>query len=183
MMAAVLSTQEAIGTSVRIHIRQADVVRAIIFNNKVDLAMFLSVARIESNFQPLVKSHAGAKGVFQITSIAVKELKRVAPMIEDAECRDVFSKEIYIDLYNIFDNIFVANCYLIYLAKLYNNNTIYMLIAYNAGGSQVKRFIRHGIKSIPKETQSYIENYKKVYPKIIEALTTKDVEAIVKTNP
>lgn len=128
----------------------------------VDELLVLSLIKAESNFDTNAVSHAGAKGIMQITEDTFEFCNEAI----SSEKGDIFGPE---------DNIRAGVWYLSYLMKRYDNNIKNTVSAYNAGATNVdnwlsdKRYSADGktLDTIPfGETQRYtdkISRYKRIY--------------------
>ena len=98
-----------------------------------------AVIKAASNFTPLARSRAGARGLMQLTPITLKELGKEL----DAK----------IDPFNPKDNIFAGTKYLRMMLDRNDGNVPLALASYNAGPNAVKRH-----KGIPpyRETRGYV---------------------------
>lgn len=130
----------------------------------VDPHLVLSLIKAESNFSPSAASSAGAGGLMQIT--------------EDTFSYCISSMGISPDEASILDpddNINVGIWYLSTLLKKYSGNTVFAVAAYNAGPSNVDKWLSQGIIShsekddgnIPFEETSRhvtkVDMYRKIY--------------------
>lgn len=125
--------------------------------NQVDPLLLLSVARQESGFYRYAQSHAGARGIMQVTPSTARHLlsqqgKRLRTTNQ---------------LYDLKFNISLGSRYLSILLDRFHGNRFVAIAAYNAGPSRVDRwFERLGalpadiwIESIPfNETRRYVKN-------------------------
>lgn len=105
----------------------------------VDPCIALSIAKIESNFNPHVKSPAGAIGLFQLTPSTAKKLG-VNPYVARENVEG--GLKYYKMLYNKYGSMDLA------------------LAAYNAGPGNVAKY--NGIPPF-SATKSFIKNIKKEY--------------------
>lgn len=101
----------------------------------IDPSLIKAVVQVESNFDPLAVSSAGALGLMQL----------MPSTAERFELDDPFHAE---------GNIMAGSQYLRILLDKYNNDVEMALAAYNAGEGSVRRY-----KGVPpyKETQNYIK--------------------------
>lgn len=129
----------------------------------VDSLLIFSIIKAESNFDEKAKSSSEAKGLMQLMDATAIEIanKIDEPLIE---------KE---TLYEPEKNIMIGVKYFSDLLKIYDDNMLLALAAYNAGIGNVNTWIEDGviksdgsdIENIPyKETNMYvrkiIRNYK-----------------------
>lgn len=128
----------------------------------VDEILILSLIKAESNFNAEAVSHAGAKGIMQITEDTFEFCNKSTKSGEG----NIFNPE---------DNIRAGVWYLSYLTERYNNNIKSAISAYNAGATNVDNWLRDkrycadgkNLDVIPfGETQRYtdkISRYKRIY--------------------
>ena len=129
----------------------------------VNPPLVYALIKAESNFQKNALSHAGAKGLMQITD----------------ETFEYCLKKLGIPHANIFNaeaNIQCGIWYLSYLLEKYDNNTKNAVAAYNAGETNVDRWLKDSrysrdsktLSSIPfGETKRHVEKIQR-YAKIYE---------------
>ena len=119
---------------------------------QVDPAWAMAITRRESTFIPTAKSPVGAQGLMQIMP---RTAKHIAGRNVKAEA-----------LYNPNTNIDMGTDYLRYLLRANDNNLVFATASYNAGFSNVQRWIpKHRqmeldvwIETIPfKETREYVK--------------------------
>jgi len=101
----------------------------------IDEKLLRSIARTESNFNPLATSHAGAMGIMQMMPATA------------AECGVT-------DPYDARQSIMGGAQYFTKLLNKYNGNTALALAAYNAGPGNVDNY--GGIPPF-EETQNYVQ--------------------------
>ncbi len=118
----------------------------------VDPAWAMAITRRESTFIPTAKSPVGAMGLMQIMPRTAKHITGRNVSIEA--------------LHNPNTNIDMGTEYLRYLLKANDNNLVFATASYNAGFSNVKRWIPKDrameldvwIETIPfKETREYVK--------------------------
>ncbi len=146
-----------------------DEVRACAEAYQVDSDLVMAVIKAESNFNQEAVSHRGAMGLMQIMPSTAEW---IAEQMEDGS----FSRE------KLFDpelNIRYGIWYLAELQKEFDDNTVLVLMAYNAGRGTVKAWMEenhwdmsfHNVEAIPfGETREYVkrvmkhrEKYRKLY--------------------
>lgn len=126
----------------------------------LDKKLVYSVIKIESGFDKNSVSSAGAMGLMQLLPSTAKDMASRMGIKDET-----------IDLFDEKTNIMLGCFYLSYLLKLYENNVINTLSAYNWGLRNVNDWINKGnvdkegnITNIPvKETSDYILKYKFSY--------------------
>ncbi len=119
-------------------------IRSIAKSYKLPHTLLHAVITAESSYNPDAISKAGAVGLMQL-------------MPETAKQYGVKNRR------NPRENIYGGTRYLRYLLKLFNNNLVLALAAYNAGEGTVKKY---GNKIPPyKETRNYVNKVIKYYKK------------------
>lgn len=128
----------------------------------VDKWFVTALIKAESNFNEDAVSHAGAKGIMQVTDETFSFCRENT----DIKTPDIFSPDA---------NIHAGVWYLSYLIKKYDGNTQNALAAYNAGMGNVDKWLKDTryssdgktLKEIPfSETVRYTEKinrYKIIY--------------------
>jgi soluble lytic murein transglycosylase len=128
-----------------------DVLRKNLKNQ--DPLLVLSLIRQESVFNPQARSPVGARGLMQLMPATAKQMRRSVKVNQ---------------LSNPKVNIELGTKYFQGLMKRYDGNLVYVLSAYNAGETRVKRWqksyfdeeetIVRNIETIPfKETRTYVK--------------------------
>jgi soluble lytic murein transglycosylase-like protein len=119
-------------------------IKSIAKSYKLPHTLLHAVITAESSYNPDAISKAGAVGLMQL-------------MPETAKQYGVKNRR------NPRENIYGGTRYLRYLLKLFNNNLVLALAAYNAGEGTVKKY---GNKVPPyKETRNYVNKVIKYYNK------------------
>lgn len=128
----------------------------------VDPILVFAIIKAESNFDPDVVSSSKAIGLMQLMDTTAEEISRNVQIN--------FQKDI--TLYNPELNIKLGTKYFSNLMKVYNNNYLLALTAYNAGIGNVNKWIEQGvikedgsdIENIPfKETNNYVRKILRDY--------------------
>lgn len=107
----------------------------------IDVNLIHSIIKMESNYNPHTKSHAGAVGLMQLMPITAKTVGVT-------------------DRYNIAQNIDGGTHYFSKMLKEQNGDVRMALAAYNAGPGNVKKY--GGVPPF-KETQNYIRKVMDYY--------------------
>jgi soluble lytic murein transglycosylase len=136
-------------------LRHEDIIRQQAREKDLDPALIAAVIYQESKFRDQT-SHAGARGLMQITPAT-------ADFIAKRSGGTAFTRE---DLATPQINISYGSYYLRYLLDRYDDDTEVALAAYNAGETNVDKWIRRaggrsefGRDDIPfPETREYVEN-------------------------
>lgn len=95
----------------------------------VDSSLVLALIKAESNFNPDAVSHANAKGIMQLT----EETFEFCNDVMKADAGDILSPE---------ENIRAGVWYLSYLLGRYDGNCKNALAAYNAGATNVDKWLK-----------------------------------------
>lgn len=130
-----------------------NIIKKKLKNKSIDPLVVLSLIRQESVFNPAARSRVGARGLMQLMPQTARRFRRIA------------SKR---KLYNPDLNISIGTKYFEKLMNRYDGNLVYVLSAYNAGETRVKRWnskyfdmdttILKNIESIPfLETRKYVK--------------------------
>ncbi|MBQ4120586.1 MAG: lytic transglycosylase domain-containing protein [Clostridia bacterium] len=123
-------------------------------------AMVFAIIKTESNFDQHARSSADARGLMQITSVALKDINRI--LSEDYTFTQMYDPEINI------------RCGVAYLSVLYRKYEIFdtAFAAYNAGQGNVDNWLsdsrysydRKQLYHIPfKETKNYVKKVNHYY--------------------
>jgi soluble lytic murein transglycosylase len=137
-------------------LRHEDIIRQQAREKELDPSLIAAIIYQESKFRDQT-SHAGARGLMQITPATAEFIAR-----DSGGTR--FSQE---DLAKPQINIAYGSYYLRYLLRRYDGNTELALAAYNAGETNVDRWVREAggeqefdrTDDIPfPETREYVEN-------------------------
>ncbi|MEM7472446.1 MAG: lytic transglycosylase domain-containing protein [Pseudomonadota bacterium] len=116
----------------------------------VSEVLALSIARRESEFDPVVISPVGARGLMQLMPATAREV--AGKLEEDYDADKLLSDPEY--------NARLGSAYLEELSRRYQANPVLMAIAYNAGPSRANRWMRdYGDPRDPKvDVIDWIEN-------------------------
>ena len=137
-------------------LRHEDIIRQQARDKRLDPSLIAAVIYQESKFRDQT-SHAGARGLMQITPATAEFIAKRSGGVR-------FSQE---DLATPQINISYGSYYLRYLLDRYDGNTELALAAYNAGETNVDRWVREAggrdafdrTDDIPfPETRHYVEN-------------------------
>ncbi|MBW4447464.1 MAG: transglycosylase SLT domain-containing protein [Spirirestis rafaelensis WJT71-NPBG6] len=144
---------------------------------KINPLLVTAVMRQESQFQPKVKSSAGATGLMQVLPSTAKW---IAPQIKlDSQ---------KIDLENPSENIMYGTWYLDHTHEQYQNNSLLAIASYNAGPGNVSKWLQapkedpdEFVEAIPfDETKNYVRqvfgnywNYLRLYNPEVSATVRK----------
>ncbi len=138
---------------------------------KIDPLLTVSIMKVESNFNPNVKSKKGAIGLMQIMPQTAKEVSEKYLNLKG------FSEE---KLYEPDFNIMIGVCYIKILSDMFNGNMNLVLASYNAGLGNVQKWrienpiIEYDPDEVPfKETKKYVAKISKFY-KQLKAVESKN---------
>lgn len=135
-----------------------DVVESASEQFGVDQALIYAVIKAESNFDPAAVSHAGAKGLAQLTDGTAQYVAEMIGMEYDSG--DSFDAE---------KNIILSAAYIRYLLRKYDGDLRLTVAAYNAGEGNVDKWLAADseMKDIPfGETKKYVRRvrlYRRIY--------------------
>ena len=144
-----------------------DIIEKYAVKYGVDPLFVVAVIREESKFLPQSESHKGAKGLMQLMPSTAQS---IAESLED----QTYSEE---NLLNSEKNIQYGTWYLASLQKVFANNTMLVIAAYNGGRGHVQEWINSGqidpnnicLQDIPfKETRDYVGRVVKSFEKYIK---------------
>jgi soluble lytic murein transglycosylase len=131
-------------------LRHEDIIRQQAAAKGLDPALLAGVIYAESKFRDIT-SHAGAKGLMQLTPDTAKYIAEHSGGTR-FELDDLSTPQV---------NISYGAWYLRYLMNKYDGNLVLALAAYNAGGGNVDRWVAEGrtrVRDIPfAETREYIK--------------------------
>jgi soluble lytic murein transglycosylase len=140
-------------------LRHDDIIRQQSRTKHVDAALIAAVIYEESKFRDQT-SHAGARGLMQITPATARYIARKSGGITFVEA-DLATPQI---------NIAYGTFYLRYLLDHYQRNEKLAIAAYNAGETNVDRWVKgaggpgafDSVKDIPfPETRAYVRGVQK----------------------
>ena len=125
--------------------------------NQLDYPWVLAIARQESAFHPMARSHAGAMGLMQLMPATAKQAAGQAGIsLRSREA--LFQPQV---------NIALGTTHLSWLAQRFSGSMILATAAYNAGSTPVNRWVAERghlpldiwIETIPyDETRSYVQS-------------------------
>lgn len=129
------------------------------YSNECNLPTYLvaSVINIESGYDELAKSSAGAMGLMQLKLSTASDMANYLGVKVDS-----------VNIYDVELNIMLGTKYLAYLLDMFGGNETNALVAYNWGLQNVKDWIAKGnvaesgtITNIPvKESRNYLKKYR-----------------------
>ncbi|MDR3542315.1 MAG: lytic transglycosylase domain-containing protein [Desulfosporosinus sp.] len=143
-----------------------DIIEKYALQYGVDPLLVVAVIREESKFLPQSESHKGAKGLMQLMPSTAQSISQ---SIGDKTYSDN-------DLLSPEKNIQYGTWYLASLRKVFSDNTMLVIAAYNGGRGHVQEWIKTGQidpknirqQDIPfKETRDYVDRVLKSYQKYI----------------
>jgi soluble lytic murein transglycosylase len=164
--ATLLPTVEDTVQEVTLPLRHEDIIRQQAEDKQLDPSLIAAVIYAESRFRDAT-SHAGARGLMQITPQTADEIARRSGGTQFRQ-DDLAEPQI---------NIAYGSWYLRWLLRRYGDNEMLAIAAYNAGTGNVDRWIARdpglGPEQIPfPETRHYVakvldarEDYQKRYPR------------------
>jgi hypothetical protein len=138
---SVVNTNKTEGERIDLAIKEASK------KHGVNEGLIRAIIKVESNFNPSVKSSAGAMGLMQLMPVNVKEYGVADP-------------------YNIEQNVDAGTRHIKDYLKMHNNNLDMALAAYNFGPGNMRK---RGISSegdfykLPTETRNYLVKIRKYY--------------------
>jgi soluble lytic murein transglycosylase len=130
---AVLPDVEKAVQEVTLPLRHEDIIRQQAADKDLDPALVAGVIYAESRFRDQT-SHAGARGLMQITPATAKYIARKSGGTEFVQ-GDLATPQI---------NIAYGSWYLRYLLDRYDGNVVLTLCAYNGGEGNVDRWLAEG---------------------------------------
>lgn len=118
----------------------------------IDHKLTAAIIKVESNNDPKAISKVGAKGLMQVTAIAVKDVIQHKDILP-ATCSKVRSS---INLHNPGMNILAGSCYFKLLETYVGPHLRLQIASYNAGPGRVNDWINGKQLHLPKETMDYL---------------------------
>lgn len=125
----------------------AEVIVSLSTEMEMDPVPLVTMAAIESGFNPHAVSHADAVGVMQITPITEKHVNQLYKLN--------LNRNIPID------NLKIGILYWRTLEELFSRHLSRMVAAYNAGPQRVREHITRQ-RPLPSETVNHVRKYKAV---------------------
>jgi len=115
----------------------------------IDKALVNAITRQESRFNPVAKSHAGARGLMQVMPATASYITR-DPKLSRAQRERLFEEEL---------NLEIGQMYIDYLFSMPEiaGNLFKMLVAYNAGPGNLRRQLNN-IKNPDNDPLLFIES-------------------------
>jgi soluble lytic murein transglycosylase len=150
LAALVLPTLTKTIDEITLPLRHEDIIRQQAAEKGLDPALLAGVIYAESKFQDAT-SHAGAKGLMQLTPATAQYIAKLSGGTE-FKLEDLSTPQV---------NISYGAYYLRYLMNRYEHNLVLALAAYNGGEGNVDRWLREGrtrVRDIPfPETREYVK--------------------------
>ena len=137
-------------------LKYKDIVFKYAMEFEIDPYLVFAIMKAESSFNPKAVSKKGAVGLMQIAETTGKWGARSLNL-------DNFSAD---DLYDPDINIRIGCWYLAYLADMFNGDLTKVLAAYNAGPTNVKKWLEDDGKLVNighAETLGYVMRVEKYY--------------------
>lgn len=110
------------------------------YSNVEDIALVLAVIAAESSFAPQAMSNKDAKGLMQMTPIAVADVQGRCGLTGNE------------DVWSVKGNVRLGTCFLDKLLREYEGDVVKALVHYNAGGKYAVR----PQDTWPSETKAYV---------------------------
>lgn len=142
-----------LGVMLRMGFFYSKTVKQIAVSLNLDIALIMSICKVESGFDSSAISNVGAVGLMQLM-----------PKTAEAICRLYNIQYSYDSLFEAKYNLTIGCMYLIYLLEKFEIE--WAIVAYNAGETAVREWLKQGIdlSSIPyKESRDYLKKVKNMY--------------------
>ncbi|MCL2108163.1 MAG: lytic transglycosylase domain-containing protein [Oscillospiraceae bacterium] len=144
------------------------------WNSELDIYFIYAVIKVESDFDPLAISSAGARGLMQITEDTFNWISRYRLFERDLEFDDMFVPD---------TNVRFGTWFLAYLIESYEDRNC-VIAAYNAGFYAVQEWLQDErysedgvtliIENIPiAETRHYVNKVNTAYDNYIKLYTNQ----------
>jgi soluble lytic murein transglycosylase len=154
-----LSTNDDLNNqlSLRFPLAHHEAVQTYSRHSRISPEMIYAIIRQESSFHDDIVSPAGANGLMQLMPATARLVAR-RENIPYTHPKELFSPQ---------KNIHLGSAYLSQLSKQYHQHPVLMAAAYNAGPSQVNRWLKNHlsnemdiwIETLPwRETRNYLKN-------------------------
>ena len=131
VIGTLLPTVDKAGKEVTLPLRHEDIIRQQSADKDVDASLIAAVIYAESKFDTDAESHAGARGLMQITPETAREIARKSGGVAFEE-GDLGTPQI---------NIAYGSYYLKWLLEHYAGNRTLAVAAYNAGTGNVDKWV------------------------------------------
>ena len=118
----------------------------------IDHKLTAAIIKVESNNDPKAVSRVGAKGLMQVTEIALRDVRANRKNLP-ASCSKVRPG---INLFNPRLNILAGSCYFKLLETYVGPHLRLQIASYNAGPGRVNDWINGKQLHLPKETMDYL---------------------------